>query len=165
MNKRFSKVLAYTTFFVFIVPIFILIAIRYSQPKDEQFFCTADAKMCPDGSFVGRSGPMCEFAQCPSSSTNKTVFGQKIDLNGVSITPLSLVSDSRCPAGVTCVWAGTVTIKAKLEKEGNADEVILDLGKPTTFANQNITLVNVSPNKNHEVDIKNSDYIFTFEVK
>ncbi len=27
--------------------------------------CTMEAKMCPDGSYVGRSGPICEFAQCP----------------------------------------------------------------------------------------------------
>ena len=27
--------------------------------------CTMEAKICPDGSSVGRSGPNCEFAQCP----------------------------------------------------------------------------------------------------
>jgi len=27
--------------------------------------CTAEAKMCPDGSAVGRTGPNCEFAPCP----------------------------------------------------------------------------------------------------
>ena len=30
--------------------------------------CTADAKICPDGSAVGRTGPNCEFAQCPGQS-------------------------------------------------------------------------------------------------
>lgn len=29
--------------------------------------CTMDAKMCPDGSYVGRVGPNCEFAPCPGS--------------------------------------------------------------------------------------------------
>ncbi len=29
--------------------------------------CTADAKMCPDGSYVGRVGPSCEFAACPGN--------------------------------------------------------------------------------------------------
>ena len=28
--------------------------------------CTMEAKLCPDGSAVGRSGPNCEFALCPS---------------------------------------------------------------------------------------------------
>lgn len=31
----------------------------------EPVFCTMDAKVCPDGSFVGRVGPNCEFAPCP----------------------------------------------------------------------------------------------------
>ncbi len=30
--------------------------------------CTMDAKLCPDGSSVGRSGPNCEFAACPTIS-------------------------------------------------------------------------------------------------
>ena len=28
--------------------------------------CTADAKQCPDGSYVGRTGPNCEFEKCPA---------------------------------------------------------------------------------------------------
>ncbi|MFA5936060.1 MAG: hypothetical protein WC787_04380 [Patescibacteria group bacterium] len=27
--------------------------------------CTMEAKICPDGSSVGRQGPNCEFAPCP----------------------------------------------------------------------------------------------------
>jgi|CXWL01.1.fsa_nt_gi predicted PurR-regulated permease PerM len=30
--------------------------------------CTMEAKICPDGSAVGRSGPKCEFAACPTTS-------------------------------------------------------------------------------------------------
>jgi len=28
--------------------------------------CTADAMQCPDGSYVSRTGPKCEFAACPN---------------------------------------------------------------------------------------------------
>jgi len=28
--------------------------------------CTQEAKICPDGSAVGRTGPNCEFAECPT---------------------------------------------------------------------------------------------------
>ncbi len=31
----------------------------------EPVACTMEAKLCPDGSAVGRSGPNCEFAACP----------------------------------------------------------------------------------------------------
>lgn len=33
--------------------------------QDEVIFCTMDAKICPDGSAVGRIAPDCEFAPCP----------------------------------------------------------------------------------------------------
>jgi hypothetical protein len=34
--------------------------------------CTMDAKLCPDGSYVGRIPPNCEFAACPGSTTGTT---------------------------------------------------------------------------------------------
>lgn len=30
--------------------------------------CTTDAKQCPDGSWVSRTGPNCEFTPCPTSA-------------------------------------------------------------------------------------------------
>lgn len=30
--------------------------------------CTMDAKQCPDGSYVSRTGPKCEFAECPTGT-------------------------------------------------------------------------------------------------
>jgi hypothetical protein len=37
------------------------------NPTGNQTFCTADAKLCPDGSWVGRTGPQCEFV-CPAKN-------------------------------------------------------------------------------------------------
>ena len=37
-----------------------------SGQSDEPVFCTQEAKICPDGTAVGRSGPECAFAPCPS---------------------------------------------------------------------------------------------------
>ncbi len=43
-----------------------LIVIRQqSTPDAGPIACTMDAKMCPDGSAVGRVGPSCDFAPCP----------------------------------------------------------------------------------------------------
>jgi len=38
-----------------------------TQPvaDDKQVMCTLDAKQCPDGSWVGRTGNKCEFV-CPA---------------------------------------------------------------------------------------------------
>lgn len=35
---------------------------------DTQVFCTQEAKLCPDGSAVGRTGSNCEFAECAKPS-------------------------------------------------------------------------------------------------
>ena len=34
---------------------------------DDMPVCTLEAKLCPDGSAVGRTGPNCEFAPCPGA--------------------------------------------------------------------------------------------------
>ena len=46
----------------------------------QQVACTMEAKQCPDGSYVGRSGPLCEFAACPVVAAVK---------NGPAIQPLT----------------------------------------------------------------------------
>lgn len=33
--------------------------------EEQAVFCTMEAKACPDGSYVGRQWPNCEFAACP----------------------------------------------------------------------------------------------------
>jgi putative hemolysin len=35
--------------------------------------CTEEAKLCPDGSAVGRVGPNCEFAACPVGTPNPSI--------------------------------------------------------------------------------------------
>lgn len=38
----------------------------------EQTICTLDAKVCPDGTAVGRIGPACEFAACPGETPTQS---------------------------------------------------------------------------------------------
>jgi len=40
------------------------IANFFNFQKQEQITCTMEAKLCPDGSAVGREGPKCEFKEC-----------------------------------------------------------------------------------------------------
>jgi len=35
------------------------------EQEKSEVFCTQDVKICPDGSFIGRTGPNCEFTSCP----------------------------------------------------------------------------------------------------
>lgn len=41
---------------------------------EEPVACTMDAKLCPDGSYVGRVPPKCDFAPCPEIRTIKLYY-------------------------------------------------------------------------------------------
>jgi len=54
--------------------------------------CTMEAKLCPDGSYVSRSGPQCQFAACPETPVKKiavkefTVTGENFSFTPSLIT-------------------------------------------------------------------------------
>ena len=39
--------------------------VLFGKKQPQQAGCTMEAQICPDGSAVGRGGPLCEFAPCP----------------------------------------------------------------------------------------------------
>ncbi|GEM_PF-2658339 len=41
------------------------IAPSQTEKTDRKIFCTQEAKQCSDGTWVGRTGPNCEFSKCP----------------------------------------------------------------------------------------------------
>lgn len=50
------------------------IVIDQEASEDEGVMCTMEAKICPDGSAVGRSGPDCEFTACPGREVASDVL-------------------------------------------------------------------------------------------
>lgn len=163
-------------------------AMAFNKNKINQpLVCTMEAMLCPDGSYVGRTGPKCEFAPCPTpinpATTSTPVasttpinptpvktgttakLNQTILNNGVYITPLDLISDSRCPSDVTCIWAGTATLKTKLKAGNKTEEIVLTLREPIKFQNKTITLEDVFPAPSSKTVIESPDYKFSFGVK
>lgn len=135
--------------------------------------CTADAKKCPDGSWVGRSGPNCEFicptAKLPQSSTTTVILqgtiGQQVAGLNVKITPLSIVGDSRCPIDVNCIQAGIVRVKtAVIISGGTSVNQVFTLNTPVVMKTETITLIGVSPEKEAAKAITPNDYRFTFSI-
>ena len=43
-----------------------------NSASNKQVACTMEAKLCPDGSSVGRTGPKCEFSVCPKTTPSPT---------------------------------------------------------------------------------------------
>lgn len=140
----------------------------------EPVACTADAQICPDGSAVGRVGPDCHFAACPASPTQQTGTPALLSAGiqkpvtgfGVTITPLKVLEDSRCPADVTCIQAGTVRLSAKVrvDQQGVESTETFAIGEPVSIGGGTITLVSVNPNKSQNTTISPSNYEFMFKV-
>ena len=63
--------------------------------------CTADAKICPDGSAVGRTGPSCAFAACPAGNIENEDAGIAFAL------PEGYSADASAPADASVIGAYT----------------------------------------------------------
>ncbi len=56
------------TFLIFIAAaVFVFVGVVVSRNffAEKSVYCTQEAKLCSDGSYVGRTGPNCEFTLCP----------------------------------------------------------------------------------------------------
>lgn len=75
----------------FIIPIAAVLAAACSPtppasaPDTPSSGCTEEAKVCPDGSSVGREGPDCEFAACPGEATKACTEDAKVCPDGSSV--------------------------------------------------------------------------------
>ena len=63
--------------------------------------CTDDAMQCPDGSYVGRTGPKCEFMPCPDAGYPPPGGGTGGG-SGAS-SGMGCTSDAQCSSSQTCV--------------------------------------------------------------
>jgi len=70
---------------------------KHPSGSDNDVACTQEAKLCPDGSYVDRTGPDCEFAACPDASSTPN------DGNGLWRTMTDASS------GVTFSYPATLT--------------------------------------------------------
>ena len=85
-----------------------------SAPKvNPPVACTAEAKICPDGSAVGRTGPLCEFSACPNvtNPANAVVSGS------VTLSPVCPVE--RMPPDPQCAPKPFVTQIKVLDTNGS----------------------------------------------
>ena len=139
--------------------------------ESEQIMCTADAMLCPDGSYVGRTGPNCEFAECPTvevetSPSGEVKVGDTRLVNGLQITLHKVVEDSRCPTDAVCIWAGRLVVNVTL-KFGRATET-LNLGTdqgPHNFDIFKVSVLSGTPKPVSTRPIGAGDYTVIFNVE
>jgi hypothetical protein len=98
-----------------------------------------------------------DFANGPTAP-----LGETANLEGITVRPLEVVEDSRCPALVRCVWAGRVRIRAEISGTGSRE---LTLGEPAEVTGGTLTLVDVRPGKREAEAIPSRAYQFTFRFQ
>jgi hypothetical protein len=101
--------------YIWLLPaILILLFTSCSINNQNNIACTQEAKLCPDGSYVGRTGPNCEFQACTSdfikcinNTDCQNTTKRYICHNGICTNPIDNectgVNDKNCPTGYQCV--------------------------------------------------------------
>jgi hypothetical protein len=96
-----------------------------------------------------------------------SVAEQKLNVKLVSVP-----EDSRCPKGVTCIWAGNVRVRLQVTKVGGKPvKVELSLnprdfpdGEAADCGNYKLKLVGVEPYPVADQQLKPADYTVTLSV-
>jgi hypothetical protein len=100
----------------------------------------------------------------------KIKYGQELRVKGqnLKVKFASVLDDSRCATGATCVWAGDAKILISM-REGNAEESRMGLHINGTqsrkYQQYVIRLVALDPYPRTDVEIKPSDYVATLLIK
>lgn len=89
-------------------------------------------------------------------------LGQVVTVGGPRVTPLAVLEDSRCPAGVQCVWAGRVRLSVRIGVAQGATVREIVMGMPLPVADGALTLVDVLPEPRRDKPPAPEDYRFGF---
>ena len=76
----------------------------------------------------------------PGPATHGLGVEQRLTAD-VTITPLAVVEDTRCPADVLCVQAGQLVVQARIDHPGGSTTRTMTLGTTTLAASGTILFV------------------------
>lgn len=105
-----------------------------------------------------------------SAKTIVVANGQsaRVEDTPLSITLEAIIDDSRCPEGVTCIWAGDVSARIRVDDGTHAPETAtLSLNQPngdTVHGDHRVTLTAVTPFPKADQKIDPRTYRATFRI-
>ena len=105
----------------------------------------------------------------------KLFLGKTYQIEGVQIKFSDVLSDSRCPEDVTCMWAGEATVLIDILKDDviiEQKKLVFQPGKKmddnlmNLFSSEgiSITALNILPNLNTTKKIEKEDYYLQLEI-
>jgi len=110
---------------------------RQYQNSSKCTTCTEEAKLCPDGSYVSRTGPNCEFTTCPAQQPYSTI-GETANWKTYTGPGLSFSYPSNfIVSQVTKKLSGnlifsTILVFSTLKNDKLAENFYIEIGKQMT---------------------------------
>lgn len=103
----------------------------------------------------------------------KLRVGQRAEVEGerLRVRVASVANDSRCPEGVTCVWAGNAEVLVEAEAGGSRAVLGLnthggaDYPKEGRHRQYGVGLVALDPRPGRGGEIKEADYVATLVIR
>ena len=100
----------------------------------------------------------------PAPEGAAVALGQSVRVGDLSVTPLKVVEDSRCPINARCVWAGRLIVSTRIDGAGWRDTADIQLGETFGTHGRVIALASGEPGKTIDRETRAEEYRFTYEA-
>ena len=100
----------------------------------------------------------------PAPAGNAVALGQKVRVGDVTVTPVSVVEDSRCPINARCAWAGRLVVRTQIDGAGWRDTADMRLGETYHTHGRVIALVSGEPGKSTDRETPPEVYRLGYEA-
>ncbi len=90
--------------------------------------------------------------------------GQTATFPDLTMTLVRVFDDSRCPKGVTCIWAGTIKAEVMVVSGLGTSTSVIEMGKTLTTEAEEIAFVSAEPYPQEGGSIDGEAYRLVFDV-
>ena len=89
-------------------------------------------------------------------------LGQPVRLHTMTITPLEILEDTRCPSDVQCAYEGDVRLRVELTSAARTEIDVIEFNEHTSYLGFGYILADVTPWPRTTSMMRDEDYRFRF---
>lgn len=153
MHIEWNKVTWYSKFLavaLFVGTFWIAFCLGIKYEKASYEFIKQDSPNLPDNQ--------------PVSGALRIKVGENKSLGNFRISFNKVISDSRCPSDVQCIWAGEFKLEATFSNNGQVLTKVFSSEEQITFSGFKVSVRDVYPVPNSKKQINSKDYEVVFDI-